>query len=650
MNPFSIAWKLFRNNLNLYRLYITVLSITVAVCYNFLTVSLNPYMRVLSGQYVYAQTAGILGSIVLLFTAILFVSHANGFFYKLRYKEIGIYILAGISENRIGVVFALENIFTGICSMIIGLPAGILFSKLFFMLLGRAMILGVSIPFYISLKPIILLCSIFVLIILIMGLTNYNKVKHSKLINILNASKEEQKPPKLKFLRGIVSIVLIGAAYYLALNILSLPEKWPLSFLRTAILSLLLICAGTYLLFGSLLGIVLNLLIRNKQIIYRKTRLVSFSNTLFRLKTNYRSLSMTAILSAAALSAFSGSLALRYFADTNTVIEAPFSIMYMGQTESVNNRIPELIEASGHRITGMHESHFLTASVSYSDKNRDCLITSVSEVKAVLSASSESRNSMRNIKLLNQTRLADNETICILHPNLILSAETDNIGSVKLDGSEFRRESTIRAPFTGELEGIAARDVYIVSDAVYKRIGGNSKREQTIYNINISEQENSIELVQRIASIMKNPRDNLNSFAGQYQYKYYLIGAFYFMGLVMAIVFIISSFSTMYFKILSDAVHDRDQYAILRKIGMNRDEIKNSIFTQTGLAFIPAVALGTIHGSIAVKVLESLVQYRFTNSLFAGLLVTLLVMTGFYFIISIRYSKIVLRSKNNEIY
>ena len=150
-------------------------------------------------------------------------------------------------------------------------------------------------------------------------------------------------------------------------------------------------------------------------------------------------------------------------------------------------------------------------------------------------------------------------------------------------------------------------------------------------------------MVEKIAGMMKNPRNNLNSFAGQYQYKYYLIGAFYFMGLVMAIVFLISTFSTMYFKILSDAMQDREQYKILMKIGMTEQEIAKSIYTQVGIAFILPVLLGILHGIMAIKALESFIHYQFTGSILTGVGVLILAMTGFYLFMIKKYRDMVVK-------
>lgn len=646
MNVFKISWLLFKNNLKLYQFYLMVLILTTAIYYNFLAVNFNPYLEVLNEQYVFAKVASSLCSIILFLTVFSFMFHANNFFYKLRYKEIGTYMLMGIPGSKIGTVFALESILLGGTAVIIGLPLGLLFSKLFFMLLSKAMILDTQIPFYIPLKAIGTLLLILAFIILLMGIKNYRMVRRSKLIEILNAAKKEQRLPKIRWIGGIAGVVCIAAAYYLALNILDLPFNLPIDFFQTSILILILICCGTYFFFGSFLAIVLNALIQKKKVIYKKSRLISFSNTLFRLGTHYRSLSMTAILCAATLAAFSGSLALKYFADTNTAVEAPYSITYYDQDEITNQKIRALIQASPHQILAEHESHFLTGNVSYNngkgERTKTCLITSFSEVKKSLMIIWPENYQ----QILKEIELDDNETVSILHSNLVFSGASYIGQDFVIQGRDYNLKKVMKIPFIGELAGIGHNDTYIVTDNQYNELKEDGK-EMTLYGINITDPEDSMSLVKKIAGVMKNPSDNLNSYAGQYQYKYYLIGAFYFMGLVMAVVFMISTFSTMYFKILSDAILDREQYKILMKIGVTEQEIAKSIYTQVGIAFILPVLLGILHGTMAIKALESCIHYQFTGSILTGVGVLILAMTGFYLFICKKYRDMVVKRWEN---
>ncbi len=638
MNAFKISWLLFKNNLKLYKFYLRVLIITTAIYYNFLAVNNNPYLQVLNEQYSYMRIASSICSMILILTVISFMFHANNFFYKLRYKEIGTYMLMGIPGSKVGTVFALESILLGGIAMITGLPVGLLFSKLFFMLLGKAMILDTQIPFYIPLKAISTLLMILGGIIVLMGLKNYRMVRRSKLIEILNAAKIEQSLPKIRWIRGIMGVACMAAAYYMALNIFDME----LDFARISVLILVLICIGTYFFFGSFLAIILNKLIQKKKVVYKGSRLVSFSNTLFRLGTHYRSLSMTAILCAATFTAFSGSMALKYFADNNTVVEAPYSISFVNQNKATNQKIKELVQESPHRILAEHQSHFLNGKVTYNDGNGEktetCLITSYSEVKKSLMVTRP--DNYRQI--LKGIDPKDNETVSILHSNLVFSGISRAGEPHVILGKTFTLKKEVKIPFIGELQDIGKYNTYIVTDKQYEQLKESGK-EMTLYGINITDEEDSASLVKKIGGVMKNPRDNLNSFAGQYQYKYYLIGAFYFMGLVMAVVFVISTFSTMHFKILSDAILDREQYNILMKIGMTEQEIDKSIFTQVGMAFILPALLGIVHGIMAIKALEAFIHYQFTGSILVGVGVLILAMAGFYLFICREYQNMVVR-------
>lgn len=642
MNAFKISWLLFKHNLKLYKFYLVVLILATAIYYNFLAVNYNPYLKVLGEQYVFAQVASTMCSIVLFLTMLSFMFHANNFFYKLRYKEIGTYMLMGVPGSKIGVIFAVESILLGATALVIGLPAGILFSKLFFMLLAKAMILEIQIPFYIPLKAIGMLLLILTVIILVMGLKNYWMVRKSKLIEILNAAKKEQSLPKIRWMRGLLGVALILTAYYLALHIFALPFDLPLNYMETSLLILLLICTGTYFIFGSFLAIILNGLIQNKKAIYKGSRLVSFSNTLFRLGTHYRSLSVTAILCAATFAAFSGSLALKYYADTNAAVEAPFSITYINQDEETGKRIKALIEESGQQILAVHDTHFIRGEVSYQgdsgERTQDCLVTSYSQVQKSLMLTRPENYQ----EILKDIEPRANETVSILHSNLVFSG-ISYVGDNKIiQGRDYVLKKEVKIPFIGEIHDIGQYETYIVTDEQYDELKKNSE-EMTLHGINITEPQDSLQLVEKIAGVMRNPGGNLNSYAGQYQYKYYLIGAFYFMGLVMAIVFVIATFSAIYFKILSDAILDREQYKILMKIGMTKQEIAGSIYTQVGIAFILPSLLGIMHGVMAIKALESFIHYTLTGSILMGVGILILAMTGYYIFMSRKYQDMVVK-------
>lgn len=636
MNSFKIAWMLFKNNFKLYKFYFLVLIFTISIYYNFLAISFNPYLSVLNEQYSFARAASSLFSGVLFFTVIFFMSHANNFFYKLRYKEVGTYMLMGIESSKLGGVFAIESIFLGGFAAVIGIPIGILSSKLFFMMFAKTMILNTEVPFYIPIKAISTLLLILTSIIFLLGLKNYWTVKKSKLIEILNAAKKEEKVPKMRWIPGILGVISITAGYTIALNII----RWKISFTNAVIAIFILVCFGTYLFFGSLLSIVLSICIKNKNLIYKYSRLISFSNTLFRLETHYRSFAVTAILSAATLGAFSGGLGLKHYADSNVLREAPYSISYMNQDKTTNSKIKGIINDSPHNIIMENQSHFIKSKIFYNNGNKDvtedCLITSYSEIKKALQAIKPKNYE----KILNQIKFKDDEILSVLHSNLIFSGESHEGNFYTIQGNRYILKKELKIPFIGEMPSISQYDTYVVTDKQYDDLK-KSKEEMILNGINFTNPEDSKELVIKVESIMKSPRGNLNSYAGQYEYKYYLIGSFYFLALVMAVVFIIATFSTIYFKILSDAILDRQQYKMLIKIGMNKQEITKSVYTQVGLAFVLPVFMGIIHGIMAVKALEAFIHFKITVSIIIGVFCFVSIMGIFYIFISRKYTDMI---------
>lgn len=100
----------------------------------------------------------------------------------------------------------------------------------------------------------------------------------------------------------------------------------------------------------------------------------------------------------------------------------------------------------------------------------------------------------------------------------------------------------------------------------------------------------------------------------QYKTKYYLFGAFYFLGFILSIIFMVTVFSTIYFKCMSEAYSDQKQYAILKKMGMSKETIKRSINSQLMTAMVLPILLGILHSLAAICILEGCMHMNFLKS------------------------------------
>lgn len=91
---------------------------------------------------------------VLLIFSIIFLFYINSFLIKRRKKELGIYNILGMGKGHLGKMLFLESIITTVASIIGGILAGILLSKLVYLILLKILHMGGKIEYRISLASI----------------------------------------------------------------------------------------------------------------------------------------------------------------------------------------------------------------------------------------------------------------------------------------------------------------------------------------------------------------------------------------------------------------------------------------------------------------------------------------------------------------
>ncbi len=94
---------------------------------------------------------GFIITVVLLFFRI----QCQPIFLNRRQKEIGIYQLFGMNKLQISGIYVLEIMIIGLFACISGILLGIIFSKLFSMILVRMMDMDLTSPFFISIPSVV---------------------------------------------------------------------------------------------------------------------------------------------------------------------------------------------------------------------------------------------------------------------------------------------------------------------------------------------------------------------------------------------------------------------------------------------------------------------------------------------------------------
>ena len=126
-----------------------------------------------------------------------------------------------------------------------------------------------------------------------------------KPVELLKSANVGEREPKIKWVNLILGTICLGAGYFIAVT-----TKDPLAAINLFFLAVLLVIAGTYMLFVSGTIFVLKCLKKNKKYFYTKDHMPAVSGLLFRMKQNAVGLASIAILATGVLIMLSTTVSL----------------------------------------------------------------------------------------------------------------------------------------------------------------------------------------------------------------------------------------------------------------------------------------------------------------------------------------------------
>lgn len=278
---------------------------------------------------------------VLLIFSIIFLFYINSFLIKRRKKELGIYNILGMGKGHLGKMLFLESIITTVASIIGGILAGILLSKLVYLILLKILHMGGKIEYRISLASIGMTTIFFGAIFILIFLYNLLQMKLSNPIELLRGGNTGEREPKTKWIMTIIGILCLAGGYSIALI-----TKEPMAALGKFFIAVILVIIGTYALFmaGSIAFLKM---LRNKKSYYYKTRhFTAVSGMIYRMKQNAVGLANICILSTMVLVLVSMTVSL--YGGLNDVIVTRFpyeaQITSSGINQKEEGQIEEIIK------------------------------------------------------------------------------------------------------------------------------------------------------------------------------------------------------------------------------------------------------------------------------------------------------------------
>ncbi len=634
-----LAKQNIRNNKSTYIPYIITCIFCIAMIYMMEFLRDCPTLDQAVRQADEVRMIVFTGEIVVEIFCIIFLIYSNSFLMKRRQKEIGLYNILGLERNHIGIVMFLETIITSIGSLAGGIAAGIIGSKLALLLLLKLLHIPSVLGFYISVKGIFTCLFMFGIIFLMILFLNLAKIHLSRPVELLRGNNTGEKEPVAKWLMALIGFICLGAGYYLAVT-----TESPIKAITIFLLAVILVMAGTYLLFTAGSIVILKFLRRRKSFYYRTGNFISISGMLYRMKQNAIGLASICILSTGVL----------------LMISMTVSI-YFGMNDIMLNRYPYDVDMS---VTSISEEECQTAIEAFEKAIADNKVPvekSVEEIYLDIVCSKNGdqilikpANTIRNsdsVLVLSLLDQAEYERLTGISANLndgeIFAWYPSAVqkDSVTVDETEFTVKKWLdKNPLTCGEDAVSDNAVLVVTDEdfkkfdemrteMYKGVSSAPAGEDLTLHLGLDitgSETDKIDFGTPVMEVVKDLKKNgglsenswITSGIRQQEYESYYAdnGSLLFIGIFLGSLFLMGTAMIIYYKQISEGYEDQKRFEIMQKVGLSRREVRSSVRRQILMVFFLPLLMAMLHITMAFPMIRRmLLLFGMTNTkLFIG--------------------------------
>lgn len=605
-----------RKNKRLYLPYILTGCVMVAVHYILAFLSESPSLDQMRGGDVIRAMLP-LGKFVVYFFSVIFLFYTNAFLLRQRNREFGLFNVLGMGKRNIGRIMVWDGLVTGLSAMGGGLLLGALFSKLAETVLLNLVGFQVSFQLNFGIRSVIQTLILFGILYVLLLIHALYCVWKLKPLELLQSSSAGEKPPKVHWMYALAGLVILMAAYYLAVTIEDAVEALFLFFV-----AVLMVIAATYLLFIAGSVVFCRLLQKNKGYYYRANHFVSVSSMVYRMRRNGAGLASICILSTMVLVAVSTTVSLYIGMEDNLRGRYPFDVnvelrvtdpSYLDETHRTEYR--RVMED----FRGGSDDHVEYRAVeSYALFADEGIYIDMRTLPAGVSVSYNQSGMLQIVALDDYNRfMGTNETLeedeCLIHcermryPYDTVTIIGGNSYKVKGKVAGYFKDGTLSSMLTSSV-CVIVKDINRAAAPMLEYKTGSGDQSVMLkwkYGFNLDTDSvskiaagNGVkgrlqEMLEAGESGIRSRKVEIRE-AERQEFRT-MYGSLLFLGVLLSIVFCFAMVLIIYYKQISEGYEDQSRFGIMRKVGMTKGEIRKSINSQILTVFFLPLLFAGLH-------------------------------------------------------
>ena len=681
MMLFKLSIKNIARSIKDYAIYFFTLILGVAIFYIFNAIeSQTVMMQVSKSTYDIIELMTQMLSGVSVFVALVLgflIIYANRFLMKRRNKEFGIYLTLGMGKRKISLILFLETLIVGIISLVIGLVIGISLSQLMSLLVANLFEAKMTeFKFVFSSSACIKTLIYFsVMYILVMIFNTFN-VSRCKLIDLLNASKKNEKiklkNPWLCILVFIISVCTLGYAYWCVTGGITNMQTG-----NRILIPIALGIISTFFIFWSLSGLLLKFFMSLKTVYYKG--LNSFTLRQFSSKINTTVFTMTIIclMLFFTICLLSSSISIKNSMSYNlkSMVRADIQFIKKLDLPDDSEYSKEIIVDSKISVRDTLEKLDFDVDKYLKDiVEFDLYISNDYLVKTTLGDSYQEiaseyphldfnmaetfikesdYNKLAKLYGLEQVHLNENEYVVVADfeswANIRNIGLKNNIPIVLNNTTLLPKYSECIYGFVYLTSSHINTGIFVVPDDSLNNMPKESGIIVANYKADTDLEKQEIEdmIIATSDSPYANNTDiSASSKISLYESSIGLGAMITFIGLYLGIIFLIASAAILALKELSESTDNKERFRMLRRIGTDEDMLNKALFRQIGIFFIFPLILAIIHSIFGIKFCAYILETFGNEELVKSIIVTagiIVFIYGGYFLVTYFCSKNIIK-------